>query len=548
METVLDDGTAAVSPSVVTTTTAEKRAFRIHPDIIYSVIEKQSGTIGKALLELAMNAADAGSDSINFEISSRGFKAVDKGRGFQGKEEIENWFETFGTPHQEGDATYGRFRMGRGQIMSFAATTWTTGIFRMHVDIKGRGLNYDLVIGLDPVAGCTIEGIWYRPLAPRDVKAAIKELREMVAFTAINVFINGELASKKPEGEQWDKVTDDAYIRFESQGGLRVYNLGVLVRSYPGYMFGRCGVVCSRKPLGVNFARNEILVSECKVWSSIRAVIAESVRDKARKTTRLDADARRNLMDGLVTGAVEPADIENARLIEAMDGRKLCLTDLADKKVVVVNAGDSRGQFIANTRKDVIVISEEFIRECGMPDRETFQDVVRTVVARIDPEKASQVAIEDAAPTLAAVSLAKRALVDECLAPDEVRFLQFLKEINDEVVTAVARRSGYAPARRRIHGGESDSSDGWTDGATYIYINRSFLQRPLDLGSAMAAVLLLVHEYLHDSSDEVCHSGLAHDFEFYRAFHDVVSYNWSDHPSITAWLIDKLSGGPHGQA
>lgn len=42
--------------------------------------------------------------------------------------------------------------------------------------------------------------------------------------------------------------------------------------------------------------------------------------------------------------------------------------------------------------------------------------------------------------------------------------------------------------------------------------------------------------------------GLAHDFEFYRAFHDVVSYNWSDHPSITAWLIDKLSGGPHGQA
>lgn len=34
------------------------------------------------------------------------------------EENIENFFKTFGKPHEDGDSVYGKFRMGRG-IMAF---------------------------------------------------------------------------------------------------------------------------------------------------------------------------------------------------------------------------------------------------------------------------------------------------------------------------------------------------------------------------------------------------------------------------------------------
>lgn len=39
---------------------SEQRTFKLHPAIIYQIIQAQSGTLGKALLELVMNSIDAG--------------------------------------------------------------------------------------------------------------------------------------------------------------------------------------------------------------------------------------------------------------------------------------------------------------------------------------------------------------------------------------------------------------------------------------------------------------------------------------------------------
>ncbi|WP_287923609.1 ATP-binding protein [Diaphorobacter sp.] len=60
-----------------------------------------------------MNAVDAGATKFNVTMDAKEFVVEDNGRGFQSREEIENWFECFGTPHEEGDATYGKFRNGR---------------------------------------------------------------------------------------------------------------------------------------------------------------------------------------------------------------------------------------------------------------------------------------------------------------------------------------------------------------------------------------------------------------------------------------------------
>lgn len=142
--------------------TAEKRDFRMHPDLLWSVIKSQAGTLSKAFLELVMNAVDAGSDKVEILFDRNTFKVSDGGKGFTSRREIEDFFETFGTPHKEGDATYGKFRMiGRGQIFSFAKNTWQSSAFRMDVDIKTLGLEYNLHENQSMVNGCVISGEFY---------------------------------------------------------------------------------------------------------------------------------------------------------------------------------------------------------------------------------------------------------------------------------------------------------------------------------------------------------------------------------------------------
>lgn len=112
----------------------EQRTFNVHPGIIRHLIKEQAGTLVKAVAELVMNSADAGATRVDLEFSEDGrFCVRDNGRGFASRDEIERFFETFGTPHVEGDAQFGRFRIGRGQIMAFADTTWRSGNFMMDV-------------------------------------------------------------------------------------------------------------------------------------------------------------------------------------------------------------------------------------------------------------------------------------------------------------------------------------------------------------------------------------------------------------------------------
>ncbi len=92
-------------------TDAERRSFRMDPALLWSVIKSQAGTLAKALLELVMNSIDAGASQVSITLTGTRLKVEDDGRGFQSRTEVTSWFETFGTPHKEGDARWGKFRM-----------------------------------------------------------------------------------------------------------------------------------------------------------------------------------------------------------------------------------------------------------------------------------------------------------------------------------------------------------------------------------------------------------------------------------------------------
>ena len=103
---------------IETSQDSEIRKFKMHPDLLFSVIKSQAGTQEKAILEAVMNAVDAGATKCEIKIDENGYSIVDDGKGFVSRQEVDEFFETFGTPHKEGDATYGRFRMGRGQLFA----------------------------------------------------------------------------------------------------------------------------------------------------------------------------------------------------------------------------------------------------------------------------------------------------------------------------------------------------------------------------------------------------------------------------------------------
>src|SRR5258708_801738 len=104
----------------------QTREFKLHPAMLDNVIRNQSGTPQKALLELVMNSIDAGARRVEVTVDEKGFVVRDDGCGIAAVQDLEAFWDTFGTPHDPGDATFGTFRIGRGQIMSLARVSFRT--------------------------------------------------------------------------------------------------------------------------------------------------------------------------------------------------------------------------------------------------------------------------------------------------------------------------------------------------------------------------------------------------------------------------------------
>jgi hypothetical protein len=170
---------------------AETRAFKVHPQLLWDVIQRQAGTLTKAVAEGVMNSIDAGAKTVRVSLSDTAVSITDDGKGFRDRKEIELFFETFGQPHEEGDATYGTFRMGRGQMFSFGKNRWRSGRFSMAVDIKGKGLDYDLTEESEARDGCEIKIELYRPLSLLQRREIADDLRRSLRYVPVELTHDG---------------------------------------------------------------------------------------------------------------------------------------------------------------------------------------------------------------------------------------------------------------------------------------------------------------------------------------------------------------------
>ena len=516
----------------------DTRKFRMHPDLLFSVIKAQAGTLAKALMELVMNSVDAGASRIEIMMDDKGFHVTDNGRGFTSFEEIESFFETFGTPHKEGDAVYGRFRIGRGQAFAFARNLWRSGTFLMDVDIRGRGLDYTLVRDMEHQVGCSIVGHLYEPLLPSDLINTIQTLSEQCRYAQVPVIINNKQVSTLPAEVKWDHQTEEAYFKTAKTRTLSVYNLGVLVGHFHSGEFGIGGTVVSKKQLTLNFARNDVLRSECKVWKNIRTTLSrlatqmngagpkqQAITEEFREYQSRLMLAAKDQREFLENFAYEPLFTTTSGKHWSL--RKLCSELRQTPKLCLSKRGDLLADRVTQ-HKLAIVLDQDLL---GSRFRLSMPDLLNAIEAipskNVAPWQTSQV--------LAMVSTIRSALTNLLDFHDlfslEHRIIPAadLTKAEELALQAIRSVSHFAAwildvTPRQLAPAESDTALAFTNGVDTIWFNRKLLGGPDGPARGYAwahrACSVLVHEYCHDENSGVGHT---HDAEFYEAFHNAVT-------------------------
>ena len=549
---------------------AETKKFSVHPAMIYSLITAQAGTLGKAVLENVMNSIDALATKVTIEITRNGIKIVDDGHGFRSKEEIEECFAVFGFPHEEGSRIYGQFGIGRAQLWSFSSAVWKTNNFKMVVDIKNRGLDYDLFDKEKQVQGLTIESKFYSPMSTLDIQSFKQELKELARFAQIPVILDGEQINADPASMKWDFVTDDAYIKLADKNYLEVYNLGVLVKRFSAYHVGTGGLVVTRPgvKLALNMARNDILVSECKVWKRIKPFIQKKSDEKvAIKKTRMGAEEINNRVTRFLSGELKYKDVADMKMITDITDRRHTLYSFMSTQVrgpnnTVVVTTAPEGSILgdrAHTSKAAFVVHPStfgmfgvdslaelkavLYAAFGKPAADDFGDLWWAsqffAKANFEPNLSAAVPslreghalvpvneyTKQERAALAALERAsfnvRRLVLDSDESSDEGEFVGADDE--DDYVGNVywqQRKTLNANLpQREVSVGLSQSAAAWTDGKTSIVFNRATLKNAnVGYGGWVHLLSILAHEYLHNDSSIGTH---LHDEHFYRRFHEV---------------------------
>jgi len=520
----------------------EKREFRLHTDILWSIIQSQAGTLQKALLELVMNSLDANATSVSISLDEKQFRVVDDGKGFTSRHEIESFFETFGTPHEKGDAKLGRFRMGRGQIMAFARNDWQSGQFKMAVDIRDKGLAYGLSTVAKPFPGCEISGTLYEELRPSVLLSTCRALEDLCKFTPIPVILNGKCISVDMTKQKWTFEDDDAYYSLRSDSrALSAFNLGVGVCEYPASDYGTGGIVVSKQQLEVNFARNDILLSKCEVWKRIAAKIRAHSRElegtKPTKNEPYREMQATQLLSGEFESKLEFGEaFRNEKLLTDVTGKHHSFTDVvrllasysskltmspssanlkADKvhqsRIAFVLSRKTLERFQATSLKGIL--DELIMAYHSCPTNPRYRgDIELNLLNRLSNyllefKDASGLITETHTP----VDMAR-------LTRDEKEILQAIQLSQNRIFVGFYKLNANRD-ERSIKVGTSETANAWTDGKDYIFINRNLLKIGGYPGAALirfnAIGTLLAHEYVHTADDSAGH---VHDTEFYEMY------------------------------
>jgi len=522
---------------------SETRTITVSPNIIRHLISSQAGSLGKAVAECVMNAIDAHASKVEINIRPDGFTVADDGHGLRTRDEVLACFEVLGFDHNDRERDFGKFGLGRAQLWNWCKTSWRTREFRLDVDVREKGFDYDLVSGLPDEPGLRIEGVFYERLSETARTRLLREIDDLCRYCVIAVVVDGRNIRRDPSGVKWTHEDDDAWIKVTDAACLSIYNQGVLVRDYGAYDVGIGGVLVTKPGhnLALNMARSDILTHECEVWKRLRKVCA-GLGKKAvdKKKTRMTDDQRDFLASQ--TADVEGLDNFKLPLFTLTNGRSVALDWLtrrlyADQYLTMSEPGDRLAER-AIAEQSAVVLTE---RTLGRFGTSSVRELVATLQARIEAaHRAGRYEWSWAASTLAKLARENRifdrfadcpvsSMLEASTLPEKSwkkphrAIVAALQQYERRVASCVADQTGAERnnAGRRIVVGQSNAAEAFTDGSTYIAYNETVLDAAIKDGlpGTMRLVALMVHELIHDENDAGSHQ---HDPQFHETFHEVM--------------------------
>lgn len=466
---------------------------------------------------------------MEIKLNEHGFSVSDNGKGVARLDDVLECLGTLGFDHGDNDdRVYGKFGLGRAQAWAFAPTRMRTSTYQMDVDIRKNGLEYDLREDLPEQKGFHVTGSFYDPMMPSDVDRTEQELTDLAQYAQIPVVINGRTISKIPAKQKWDIETDDLYIKLQEKGQLSVYNLGVLVRAFPAYSFGTGGIVVSKKPFEVNVARNDILESKCSLWKEAKRVIRNHAGQRTRKSKAInDAEAEfmlRQLMAGEIS--YRDDDVGKLRLLKDVTGKRHPINRLSskiditfcteDQKRLGMRVHEKRLAFVMHpSMLDMLGVysaNVESVNEklSAMTMHEWRGQAISGLLANVVGFDAYATMFHDHhEPLDTQKDLTK---LEQCA-------VSAMNDARDAIHYAFYRSVNECPSRRKIILGVSETAEAWTDGATYVAVEREtakLLRKGIEGCTQIAGIL--IHEYCHTAPDLTGHG---HPPEFFERFHDV---------------------------
>ncbi|EPV8686646.1 ATP-binding protein [Pseudomonas aeruginosa] len=533
--------------------TSENREFKVHPGIIKHLIREQAGTLVKALAELVMNCVDAGATRVNLTFSEDGqFTIEDDGRGFQSRAEIEDFFETFGTPHEDGDARFGRFRIGRGQIMAFATTTWRSGVFEMLVDLNAGSDSFGYVLNetADLQSGCVISGkvekeTWDRAggkglswrYEAEDEEAFYMrcsqseyDLRKAVKFLDIPVFLNGRALNTPPSICTWSMEDEHGYYLFDKSDGFEVYNLGIHALDTRRAEFSVGGIFVSKVALRLNMARNQWLY-ECPIQRHLRQLTHQHHLQALARVKRLTEAEAKAMLHRVYWRRAEiseqEADLLNkACFIPTLGNKRVSPQEFCSKKLFAMYDGVSETVAEKATKNGgVSILLESALSHIGADvDDDNAIALIGRIYSLCEQRRQYKGRVEYIYfdELLDMYSGSYTVVKDKDLSPVQLAALQALRSISARLRVLVKDKSGER--ERRMFAGKSDQAEAWTNGLDFIAFDVDTLAQAyltVDSGGLERLVHVAVHEYCHQAESSI--DTHEHSLEFYKLYHDATS-------------------------
>ena len=523
----------------------ELHEFSTDKNLIIHFIKSQAGSLAKALLEYVQNAGDAKATTIDLSIRPDGFRVADNGEGMPTRELILDVFKRFGFDHSDHQRQWGRFGLGRAQAWNFASTVWRTHGFGLDVDVRERGLSWYLHSDLEHQPGLVIDGRFYEPLSALDQAETIRELARMCRYVDMRVTINGEQVNRPPAAQKWTEETDGYYLSVTDSSYLHVYNMGVFVCDIYAGQAGAGGTVVTKAghPLTLNVARNDIMRNACGVWRGINERLRQIAKERADKPspTQRTTDADRDYMAQRTMDPADASAFEGA-MFTLTTGRSIALqrlNDLCSRGAALTTAkrGDVTAERLYREGR-VVPLSEATLERFGVRDVAAFKaellnrlDCNTYMMERVKrvywhPYKGIQTApVHESIKECPGYALMQaRTIPQHELSKADKTTLTAIKAMSPLIACAMRNAPDAAQvANREILIGQSSEALAYTDGTTYIAVVDTFARECVSAGlkgfHRLASVL--VHEYLHSTSDAGSHT---HDAEFLEAFHDVLTH------------------------